>query len=828
MKKTTLLPTLPIEEHLADIAAGIRSHTISVLQAPPGSGKTTILPIYLAGQEWLKGRKILILQPRRLAAKGVATRMSELLGEPVGATVGYQIRLERRKSATTRIEIITEGLLTRRILADPELQDVGVIIFDEFHERSLNADIGFILSQEIASVLRSDLRIVIMSATLDAICDDPNFYSGWRYTFTSKPFPVDLRYLPRDPRKPIWEETARAIQAALQQYQGDLLAFLPGAFEIERCREILLCSTHNYQVFPLYGELDYEQQQAALRPLADSERKVVLATNIAETSLTIEGVRIVVDSGLQKISRSPDTGITSLKTERITRDAADQRAGRAGRTASGVCLRLWSEQEHLALRPTREPEILRADLTQSILELAAWGVRSPESIKWITAPPAQSVRSATELLMQLGAINLDGTITKTGEDLVNLGTHPRIGACCITARAHGLESYAAAIIPLLEERTPTSKGARFADLSEQIEGLASGAYPLKALQRVKELQQLWIKRLGSLPGEKLPPNQRVCTADACGFLLAIAFPERIARRRPDNKERYLLASGTGAALQTGDPLSSSEYIVIAEMQERTEDARIVRAAPLNSRLFTTHLKHLTSSRIDTSFDPKLGVLVSNKLTTLGCIALQQDRDSEISPAELQSALEAYLRTPDGFARLPFSGRALALQERIAWVRRHHPNAEIPDISSEALRSSEPYWLSGKLPKSGRISEISPSTIEQALNNHVPWAVQRELDQIAPQTITLPNGKTKPVDYSSDNGPVVEAIIQEVFGLTETPRIGRYQTPVVLKLLSPARRPMQVTVDLAGFWRGSYQVIRKELRGRYPKHRWPEKPEQGDG
>lgn len=826
MKKSTHFQTLPITEHLADIAAGIRSHTISLLQAPPGSGKTTVLPLHLADQEWLKGRKIVILQPRRLAAKAVATRMSELLGEAVGATVGYQIRLERRLSAATRIEIITEGLLTRRILADPELRDVGLIIFDEFHERSLNADIGLILSQEIASILRSDLKILVMSATLDAICNDACLESAWRYTFESKPFPVDTRYRVRDPRKPIWEETARAIQAALQQHPGDLLAFLPGAFEIERAREILLRSANSYQVFPLYGELPYEQQQSALRPIADSERKIVLATNIAETSLTIEGVRIVVDSGLQKISRSTETGITTLKTERITKDAADQRAGRAGRTASGVCIRLWSEQEHLTLRPTREPEILRADLTQSILELAAWGVRDPGSIKWITAPPVQSLHAATELLYQLGAINRDGTITKLGEILVQLGTHPRIGACCITARAHGLESYAAAIIPLLEERTPTTNGSRFADLTDQIEALVSGASPVKSLQRVKELQQLWLKRLGALSDDRLPPLERVSNAYACGFLLAIAFPERIARRRPDNKERYLLASGSGAVLQTGDPLSSSEYIVIAEMQERGDDSRIMRAAPLDVRLFTTHLKHLTSSRIETSFDPKLGVLVSNKLTVLGSIALQQDRDSKISSAELQSALEAYLRTPDGSSRLPFSSKALALQERAAWVRHHYPSVGISDISSEALRASEPYWLAGKLPASGRLNEISPSTIEQALNDYIPWELQRELDQIAPQTITLPNGKTKPVDYSGESGPVVEAIIQEVFGLKETPRIGRYQTPVILKLLSPARRPMQVTRDLASFWRSSYETIRKELRGRYPKHRWPERPEEG--
>jgi ATP-dependent helicase HrpB len=823
---TPNFPTLPITEHLDAIGAGIREHTISILQAPPGSGKTTILPLYLAQQKWLQGRSILILQPRRLAAKAVASRMSELLGEPLGATVGYQIRLERRRSAATRIEVITEGLLTRRLLSEPELSDVGLIIFDEFHERSIHADLGLPLAQEVAAVLRSDLKLLIMSATLDSLRLTPSLSKAWRYSFESKPFPVEIRYAPRDPRKPVWEETAQTIRAAVQQHEGDLLAFLPGAFEIEKCREILMRATGGYTVLPLYGELPYDQQQAALLPLPQSSRKVVIATNIAETSLTINGVCIVVDSGLQKVSRSSETGISTLKTERITRDAADQRAGRAGRTAPGVCIRLWSEQEHLALRPTCEPEIMRSDLAQPLLEIAAWGIRNPKEFDWITPPPARALDSASALLIQLGAIREDGSITKKGHALVRLGTHPRIGACCLTAHAHNLDAYAAALIPLLEERSLSTKGTRSADIAALTDALAQGEHSPTVSPRIRQLQALWLKRLEGAPQERLPQSDRVLPDAACGFLLASAFPERIAQRRADSRERYLLASGTGATLRTNDPLGSSEYIVVAEMQDRTEDAQIIRAAPLDPQLLTTHLRHLITEREELLFDHKLGVMVSRTHTVLGAIPISQGRGSSISSADLQAALLEYIRTPEGFASLPFSTAALSLQARSAWVKRTYPETQLPDISSESLRTSEPNWLLNRLPSSGRLNELSATVIEHALQGYFSWPMRQELDQIAPQTLTLPNGKTKAIDYSNGSGPTVEAMIQELFGLADTPRIGRYQAAVTLKLLSPARRPMQVTKDLASFWKNGYSAVRKELRGRYPKHTWPEDPTNG--
>jgi len=819
----TKLPHLPITEHLERIAAGIREHTVSILQAPPGSGKTTILPLYLASEGWLRGRQIIILQPRRLAAKSVATRMSEVLGEPVGDTVGYQIRLERKKSASTRVEIITEGLLTRRLLAEPELSDVGLLIFDEFHERSIHADIGLVLAREVATVLRTDLKLLIMSATLDSLNSVSALSDAWRYSFEGKPFPVETHYSPKDPRAPLWAETAKAIQSSIQQHPGDVLAFLPGAFEIERCREILERAKGNYAVLPLYGELPYKQQQEALLPRSDGVRKVVLATNIAETSITIEGVRIVIDSGLHKVSRSSETGLTTLKTERISKDSSEQRAGRAGRTAPGVCVRLWSEQEHLTLRASREPEVLRTDLTQTLLELAAWGIRRPHEFNWITPPPRKALSDATESLSKIGAVREDGSITKRGEVLVRLGTHPRIGACCLAARAHDLDSYAAAIIPLLEERPAANKGGRHADLTNLIESLVQDEDDPQLPARIRQLHQLWRDRLHDLSGERLPRADRVPRISAAGFLLAMAFPERIARRRADSRERYLLASGTGAALQPNDPLTSHEFIVVAELHDRSDDAQIVRAIPLDEYLFETHLKHLISRHEESWFDSERGMMVTTKDTKLGAIILRQDRSTEISPAHLRAALLSYIQTPEGFAKLPFSTAAIALQARCTWARNTYSESPMPDLSSETLRCSEPNWLMDYLPESGRIEDISSSSIEKALLERLPWPARKEIDELAPHTLSLPSGKTKTIDYSELGEPVIEAMIQELFGLLETPCIGPHDIPVTLKLLSPARRPMQVTKDLASFWRNGYAAVRKELRGRYPKHEWPEDP-----
>lgn len=817
------LSTLPISEHLPTIAKGVREHTLSILQAPPGSGKTTILPLYLLEEEWLKNRRIIMLQPRRLAAKSVANRMSELCSEAVGNTIGYQIRLERKTSPTTRIEIITEGLLTRKILAEPDLSDVGLIIFDEFHERSLNADTALSLSLEIASVLRSDLRLLIMSATLESVEGIPLLAQAWRYSFGQRPYPVEIHYTPQEPRKTIWENVARSIETATQKYDGDLLAFLPGAYEIQRCAEILRQTLTSFAVLPLYGDLPYEQQRLAVAPSTNAQRKVILSTPIAETSLTIDGVRIVVDSGLQKIARSNESHSSLLRTERITKDAAEQRAGRAGRTAPGVCIRLWSEQEHATLRPHREPEALRTDLSQTALELAAWGIRDPHEFSWLSRPPVKALNTALELLQRLNAVSKDGIITATGHKLVRLGAHPRMGACCLTARRHSLDLHAATLLALLEERPPPSKTRLTTDITQIAETLLLDSPKDPTLRRIQQVQKLWLTRIKNIKHSEPPLQDRVQPELAWGFLLASAFPDRIARRRSDSRERYLLASGSGATLPVGDPLSDSEFIVIAELHQHAEDNHIVRAAPLTAELFDSHLRHLVREETHSYFDATTGVLASQKNVQLGAITIKSSRLSKPSVMELHQGLIEFLRTQEGFSRLPFSESAQNLQARCAWARTTYQLVTIPDLSPEALRHSDPFWLEGRLPESGKLADITATIVESALNDAIDWHAKARIEEMAPKTITLPSGKSKPISYCPVSGPTLEATIQELFGLADTPTIGPSKRPLTLKLLSPARRPMQVTQDLANFWKHGYAEVRKELRGRYPKHKWPEDP-----
>lgn len=815
-------PQLPITEHLKAIADGVASNSLSIIQAPPGSGKTTVLPLYLAQHEQFHDKRILILQPRRLAAKSVAQRMSYLAKQPLGSLVGYHIRLERKVSADTQIEVMTEGLLTRRIVSDGELAGVGLIIFDEFHERGIHADVGLALAREVASVLRPDLKVVVMSATLDALEGIEILRDAWRYRFESKPHPVEIRYSPPEPRKPIWQSTARLISESLSRYPGDLLAFLPGAGDIERCRQSLSEARVQANIYPLYGELSYEEQQQAITPCPSGARRVVLATNIAETSLTIEGVRIVVDSGLHKVARSTDTGVVTLCTERISKDAADQRTGRAARTAPGTSIRMWSEQEQATLRQAREPEVLRSDITQTVLELAAWGVRDISAFNWVTQPSRSALKLAIDKLKTLGAISGNGSITPLGEQLARFGAHPRIGALCIAALNHNLERYAAAIIPLLEERLPSNTAT---DLTHIAQTLAGRDRLSGSGSRLKTLYEMWEKRIAKLKVDPVAQRDRVTEEDACGFLLATAFPERIARQREENGERYLMASGRGCALSSRDPLTRYQYLVVAEIHERSDDGLISRAAPLNPRLFETHLKQLVTRELLSEFDTAKGRQTANRITRIGAIELKREQTNDLSPQEAQQALINFLRSEEGMSRLPLLDSHRELQARAAWARDIAPERDIADISASKLRETEPFWLLPFIPKDARLSGITSQDITNALEARLTWVGKRELDSVAPDTFQLPSGKSRAINYSRFGEPVLEVVIQEIFGLSETPLIGTRKKPLTLHLLSPARRPMQVTKDLANFWRAIYPEVRKELRGRYPKHKWPEDPRQ---
>ena len=818
------IENLPIAKHLTTIRDGVSSHPITLLEAPPGTGKTTVLPLELLDDPALEGKTILILQPRRIAARSVASRMAELIKEPVGATVGYSVRLESKRSKNTRIEVITEGLLTRRLISDPELSGVGVVIFDEFHERSIHADVSLALTLETISVLRPDLKLVIMSATLGESLPARYLDNAWRYSFEGTTFPVSTIYEPGDPRLPIWERVAGSIKGAASRIEGDILAFLPGAFEIQRTQELLERSRLDTIIMPLFGDLPFHEQAAAIHPDPQGRRKIVLATTIAETSLTIEGVRVVVDSGTHKVARIDNGGFSSLTTEPISRDAADQRAGRAGRTAPGVCIRLWTEQEHLARRPYREPEVLRSDLTSTLLDLAAWGVHDPATFRWITPPPRPSLVSAKEALELLGAITGTGMITPHGRSIASLGAHPRLGTLASVARARSLESLGAQLITILEERDILGPASPTSNIHARLNALAGPGRRASGAHRLVEICERWSDRIRSLPPSPTPDPFTNSEEDAVAFLLATAFPERIARRREEGSHRYLLASGKGATLKAGDPLRQAEFIVACSVQDSGGELAIRLAAPLSSELFKTELVRLVTPSREVRIDSKTGALTSSRLTKIGAITLASRLEPKPSDEDITAAFGAWLSTDEGWESISFSEASNALLARIRWARGHQgESSRLPDLSEAKLRTTMSEWLLPHLSQPPTLKGLTEHVVHQALESNLSWSLKRELEEIAPPSITLPTGRTRSLDYSLGASPRFEARIQDLFGMLETPRIGRFRVPAIIHLLSPAHRPVQVTQDLASFWRVGYPEVRKELRGRYPKHKWPENP-----
>lgn len=818
------MSTLPIVSHLDAISKGVREHSISILEAPPGTGKTTVLPLHLMRESWLSGKSILMLQPRRLAARSVATRMAHLIGEAVGESIGYQIRLESKRSTRTRIEVITEGILTRRLLADPELKGVGIVIFDEFHERSTSADIGLALTMETVSVLRPELKIVVMSATLGESIPPDYLRGAWRYSFEGTTFPVSTVYTPGDRRIPLWDQAATGIRRALDECEGDVLAFLPGAYEINRTHEALERSRREVIITPLYGELPYDQQEHALYPDPLGRRKVVLATTIAETSLTIEGIRAVVDCGLHKVARSNATGVSSLTTEAISRDAADQRAGRAGRTAPGKCYRLWSEQEHLARRPYREPEILRTDLTPTLLDLALWGITKPETFAWITPPPPHAIEHALTTLRRLGAITNLGAATPLGKALSTLGTHPRLGTLALHSKAYQQEETAAAITTILEERDIIRSKDPNADIESRIHLLERNG--TSAPQRMRDLKARWVSRIRSATS-LISSNGSIPAHAEAGFLIATAFPELIAQRRGDASHRYLLANGSGAELRPTDPLKKHEFLAVASLQESRDGATILLAAPLDKNLFTGALAHLVSTEDVSLFDEIAGSLQSRRVTRCGALTLSSQPLRNVTNEQRTDHILAWLETPEAFSRLSWSDASTSLRARARWAKQRAPQSPIPDLSDDGLRSSLNEWLAPFLPASPSLSTITAKLLHECLDILLPYNVRKELDAIAPPTYKLPTGRERPITYTENEPPSFEARIQDLFGVTETPKIGRLKIPAQVHLLSPAHRPVQVTQDLASFWKNGYPEVRKELRGRYPKHKWPEDPLKGD-
>jgi ATP-dependent helicase HrpB len=829
---------LPVDEALAPLRVALGTRRAAVLQAPPGAGKSTVVPLALLDEEWARGKRLIMLEPRRLAARAIAQRMAQTLGESVGRTVGYRMRFDTRVSRATRIEVVTEGVLTRLLQSDPALEGVAAVIFDEFHERSLQADLGVALTLDARTHLTPELRLLVMSATLDGAAVARLLGDAPLVSAHGRIFPVATRYagfgLPALPGAPSDKLIAQLVSRALHEEHGDLLVFLPGAREIRQLHSWLNGAqlASGVQVLPLFGELASEQQDAALAPAARGVRKVVLATNIAETSLTIPGVRVVVDSGLvRRACFDPVTGMSRLETQRISRASADQRQGRAGRLAAGVCYRAWSEGAHSTLAAFTPPEILDADLAPLALELASWGARDAAALRWLDAPPAAQLGSARDLLARLGALDSAGGITAHGRELARLGAHPRLAHMLLRARELGQLPLAAQLAALLSERDLLRAGAgtRDADIRARLEVLhaehRTSAFDRQALQRVRRAARDLERQADSAGGAS--GASRADTGGEAGLLLAFAYPDRIGRKRAGEAGRFILANGRGAAFMGPQGLARQELIVAVDLDDRERDARILLAAPLQRGDLMEAFADRIRRRESVQWNTREQAVIARRTVELDALVLEEQPLTEIPADAARHAMLTGVREL-GIAALPWDREARDLQARIEFVRAAiggAPGAPVawPAVSDAALGATLEAWLAPWLDRVTRREHLARVPLIDALRAQLTWEQQRELEEWAPAHLTMPSGSRIRVDYLDDSAPAVSVRLQEVFGLADTPRLGRGRVPLTFKLLSPARRPVQVTRDLASFWRGAYAEVRKDLRGRYPKHYWPENP-----
>ena len=817
---------LPIEPALPSIRRALDQHPTLVVQAPPGAGKTTLVPLALLDAGWLAGQSIVMLEPRRLATRAAAYRIAELAGEGIGQTVGYRMRGDTRVGPRTRIEVVTEGILTRRLQHDPTLDGVGLIIFDEFHERSLDADLGLALVARTRQLVRDDLRVLIMSATLDGTSVARLLGGAPIITSEGRSFPVETRYVPPRQGSRLEPAVVAVILDALTREQGDILVFLPGAGEIRRVQSLLdERDLGPVVVAPLFGALTPDAQDRAIRPDPGGRRRIVLSTSIAETSLTIEGVRVVVDSGYARVPRfAPTVGMTRLETVRVSRASADQRRGRAGRLAPGVCYRLWDQNESSHLLDHSPPEILHADLAPLALDLAAAGVTDPLELPWLDPPPPGAFAQAREVLIEVDALDSNGRISAHGLELAALPIHPRLAHMLIGARAIGATRLACDVAALLSDRDVLRSldGSLDADLSLRLDALrnpgrapGSAEADRDALRRVRAESDRLARQLGVVNASGPADDHHVL-----GLLLALAYPDRVAQRRAGSRARYVLRNGRGAELAGPQSLSESPYLVAATLDDRRPEARIQLAAPIGiDEVRATFAEQIT---IEDSFayDDPTGAVLARRQERLGAIVLRESALDRPDPDRVRAALlEAFRRR--GVAALPWAGAAQRLRDRITFVGRHE--AGWPDVSDAALQNTLEQWLGPLLDGARRLADIGAIDLAEALASMLDWRQRRELDELAPTHALMPTGSRIAIDYSDPDAPSVSVRIQEVFGLAESPRVLRGRVPLTMELLSPAHRPVQVTRDLAGFWRTSYFDVRKDLRGRYPKHEWPEDP-----
>jgi len=805
---------LPIDAVLGDLQATLRATACAVLVAPPGAGKTTRVPLALLNEPWVAGGRILVLEPRRLAARAAARRMAQSLGERVGETVGFRTRLGSEVSRRTRIEVVTEGIFTRMVLDDPELSGVAAVLFDEFHERSLDADLGLALALDAQRGLREDLRLLAMSATLDGARVAALMGTGAPAPVIEsegRAFPVETAYLGRDPRMPVDRQMADAILRALRQETGSVLAFLPGAAEIRRTENLLAEAVRDpaVDVVALYGALEAAEQDRAVLPAPTGRRKVVLSTSIAETSLTIEGVRVVVDCGLARVPRfEPDVGLTRLETVRVSRAAADQRRGRAGRTEAGVCYRLWSEGETLSLKPFATPEILAADLTGLVLDLARVGVRDPAALPFLDPPPVPAVAEAKALLRLLDALDADGAVTPLGRRMARLPLPPRLAHMVAVGADAGAGHLSAEIAALLSERGLGGDGV---DLVHRLDG-----FRRDRSRRAEEARRL-VARWAEMAGGRDGAGGRRPSAAA---LLALAFPDRVAKGRGDGT-RFLLANGRGAVMDPAAALARAPFLAVAEVGGRAEAARIGLAAALSLDEVETLFAAGITAGTEIAFDVDAAAVRGRTVRRLKALVLSA------APCPVPANGDTARVLAEGIAglgldRLPLSAATRQWRERVQFLRAAE-GEPWPDLSDAALASTAGDWLAPFIEGWTGLSEVTPAEVANALHARLPYDLAARLEAEAPTHFTAPTGSRLPIDYGAEGGPQVSVRVQELFGLTAHPAIAGGRVPLTLALLSPAHRPIQVTKDLPQFWRGSWRDVRTEMRGRYPRHPWPEDP-----
>jgi len=819
----------PIALLLSRIRASLAEHPRLVLEAPPGAGKTTQVPPALLDEAWLTGRKIVMLEPRRIAARAAAEFMAAQRGEAVGQTIGYRIRFEARVSDATRIEVVTEGILTRMLQDDPELPDVGAIVFDEFHERHLAGDLGAALALDVQASLRPDLRIVVMSATLEGT-RVAEWLAAPVLRSEGRAFPIRVEYPPARRGENEFAHLRRAVQQALAETDGDVLTFLPGRREIAQAQRMLAESTSDEEILPLHGELSLAEQHSALSPAETGTRRVVLATNVAESSITVPGVRAVIDAGLAREPRfDPNSGFTRLATVNISQASADQRAGRAGRVAPGITYRLWPESRRL--EPSRMPEIAQAELSGLALELAAWGVGSDaaSALPWLDAPPSGALAAARDLLQRLGAMDAELRITSLGRDMLRLGANPRMAAAALRA-SEVLRPLVADLLALVEVRSPLRGGfnddlrARVAALHRFRDGGARMARDADsgALSAIEQAARGWRKRLGIRHGASGTPD-----ALGVGNLLLHAFPDRVARQDSKDPRRYRLANGRGARLHEASTLFGEPWLVVTEARFDTRDSLILAAAPFDPALlqhdYPQGFKRERVVRMNAN-----DVFEAFEEVRFDAIVLER-RAVAVNAEDALPALLATVRAR-GIAALPWNDAATRLRARVDWLRRAMPDAGLPDVADAALLDSLETWLAPALHGKRKLDALSSEDLSNAFAGLLDWPQRKLLDAAAPDAITVPSGMTRKLDYAAAThgdeaiaSPVLAVKLQELFGLAETPRIANGRVPVMLHLLSPAGRPIQVTQDLRGFWDRTYPEVKKELKGRYPKHPWPDDP-----